>query len=83
MSTQTTPASRERGLRLMSFGEFTSPVTVSCMPICFTDAGGPRGISQLKILAHLMHRLNFDATSEQMEYPCTAFDMIAGAGSGG
>jgi patatin-like phospholipase/acyl hydrolase len=47
------------------------------------DAGGTRGISQLKILAELMHRLNFEAKEDQVLLPCDVFDMIGGSGSGG
>jgi hypothetical protein len=48
-----------------------------------TDAGGTRGVSQLKILAELMHRLNFEAEDDEVLLPCDAFDMIGGSGSGG
>ncbi|KIM26631.1 hypothetical protein M408DRAFT_25333, partial [Serendipita vermifera MAFF 305830] len=47
------------------------------------DAGGPQAISQLKILAELMHRINFDTNPNQLRRPCDIFDMIGGAGSGG
>ena len=48
-----------------------------------TDAGGAQSISQLKILAELMHRLNFGATEENKKCPYEVFDMIGGVGSGG
>jgi hypothetical protein len=47
------------------------------------DAGGIRCVSQLKILAELMHRLNFEATDGQSILPRDVFDMIGGSGSGG
>jgi hypothetical protein len=47
------------------------------------DAGGARGISQLKILAELMAQLNFSVTEDHKLRPCDAFDLIGGAGSGG
>jgi hypothetical protein len=49
----------------------------------FEDAGGPPGISQLKILVDVMHRLNFEATTDNNDRPCAVFDMIGGVGSGG
>jgi hypothetical protein len=48
-----------------------------------TDAGGTRGVSQLKILTELMHRLNFEEEEDQILLPCDVFDMIGGGGSGG
>ena len=48
-----------------------------------TDAGGTLGISQLKILAELMHQLNFDVGEDDTLLPCDVFDMIGGSGSGG
>ncbi|KIM19900.1 hypothetical protein M408DRAFT_30828 [Serendipita vermifera MAFF 305830] len=47
------------------------------------DSGGPRGVSQLTILARLMHRLNYDSRDDQIIRPCDVFDMIGGSGSGG
>jgi hypothetical protein len=47
------------------------------------DAGGTRGISQLKILAELMAQLNLNVTEDHKLRPCDAFDLIGGAGSGG
>ncbi|KIM26748.1 hypothetical protein M408DRAFT_57060, partial [Serendipita vermifera MAFF 305830] len=47
------------------------------------DAGGTRGISQLKILDELMHRLNFEAKDNKNDRPCAVFDMIGGTGTGG
>ena len=48
-----------------------------------TDAGGARGISQLKILDTLMYLLRFNDENPGMDRPCTTFDMIGGVGSGG
>jgi hypothetical protein len=48
-----------------------------------TDAGGTQGVSQLKILAELMHRLNFEVKEDELMLPCDVFDMIGGSGSGG
>ncbi|KIM24489.1 hypothetical protein M408DRAFT_75716, partial [Serendipita vermifera MAFF 305830] len=47
------------------------------------DSGGPRGVSQLTILARLMHRLNYDSRDDQIIRPCDVFDMIGGTGTGG
>lgn len=47
------------------------------------DAGGSRGVSQLKILAEMMDRLNFEAINDDLDRPCAVFDMIGGVGSGG
>ncbi|KIM20266.1 hypothetical protein M408DRAFT_30505 [Serendipita vermifera MAFF 305830] len=47
------------------------------------DAGGSRSISQLAILAKLMHSLSYDSNGNRMEQPCRVFDMICGVGSGG
>jgi hypothetical protein len=47
------------------------------------DAGGTRGISQLKILAELMAQLNLNVAEDHQLHPCDAFDLIGGAGSGG
>ncbi|KIM19898.1 hypothetical protein M408DRAFT_49160, partial [Serendipita vermifera MAFF 305830] len=47
------------------------------------DSGGPRGASQLTILARLMHRLNQESGDDQVYRPCGVFDMIGGVGSGG
>ena len=47
------------------------------------DSGGPRGASQLKIIAEIMHRRNFGAENDEKKLPCDAFDMIGGVGSGG
>ena len=47
------------------------------------DAGGTRGISQLKILVELMDQLNLNVTEDHKLRPCDAFDLIGGAGSGG
>jgi patatin-like phospholipase/acyl hydrolase len=52
-------------------------------PNLSTDAGGTRGVSQLKILAELMHRLNFEVEEDEVLLPCDVFDMIGGSGSGG
>jgi hypothetical protein len=48
-----------------------------------SDAGGTRGVSQLKILAELMHRLNFEVEEDEVLLPRDVFDMIGGSGSGG
>lgn len=47
------------------------------------DAGGTRAISQLTILAQMMHQLNYNTKDDSLDRPCTAFDMIGGVGSGG
>ncbi|KIM23352.1 hypothetical protein M408DRAFT_27919 [Serendipita vermifera MAFF 305830] len=47
------------------------------------DAGGARGISQLKMLSELMHRLNFGIESEDKSHPCDVFDVVGGIGTGG
>jgi hypothetical protein len=47
------------------------------------DAGGQRAISQLKILADLMNRLNSESSGDAKYRPCDVFDMAAGVGSGG
>ncbi|KIM20341.1 hypothetical protein M408DRAFT_30431 [Serendipita vermifera MAFF 305830] len=47
------------------------------------DAGGARGITQLKILTELMRQLNFNAGSERHKRPGDAFNVIGGVGTGG
>ncbi|KIM19923.1 hypothetical protein M408DRAFT_30808 [Serendipita vermifera MAFF 305830] len=47
------------------------------------DAGGTRAISQLRILAHVMNRLNPGSSNPRDKHPCVVFDMIGGTGSGG
>jgi patatin-like phospholipase/acyl hydrolase len=47
------------------------------------DAGGTRGISQLKILTELMAHLNLNVTEDHKLCPCDVFDLIGGAGTGG
>ncbi|KIM20911.1 hypothetical protein M408DRAFT_29983 [Serendipita vermifera MAFF 305830] len=47
------------------------------------DAGGPRGISQLEILKHVMDRLNDNADGAITKRPCEVFAMIGGTGTGG
>jgi hypothetical protein len=59
------------------------PLDVMKHLLTCTDAGGARAVSQLKILAELMHRLNFETAEDQKLLPFDVFDMIGGSGSGG
>ncbi|KIM24491.1 hypothetical protein M408DRAFT_232186 [Serendipita vermifera MAFF 305830] len=47
------------------------------------DSGGARGVSQLAILAQVMHRLKHDSPDDNPDRPRSVFDMISGVGSGG
>ncbi|KIM20771.1 hypothetical protein M408DRAFT_54598, partial [Serendipita vermifera MAFF 305830] len=47
------------------------------------DAGGPRGISQLETLKHIMDRLDDNADGDANKRPCEVFAMIGGTGTGG
>ncbi|KIM26166.1 hypothetical protein M408DRAFT_197100 [Serendipita vermifera MAFF 305830] len=47
------------------------------------DGGGSRALSQLKILADLMHMMNFNAKEDEIQRPRDVFNMIGGTGSGG
>ncbi|KIM21668.1 hypothetical protein M408DRAFT_54778, partial [Serendipita vermifera MAFF 305830] len=50
------------------------------------DAGGPRGISQLEILKHVMDKLVNDeivSSTQTIKRPCDVFAMIGGTGTGG
>ena len=58
------------------------PASFSCY-VDLVDAGGPRGISQLKILEQMMNLRNVGVEDDQKKRPCTVFDMIGGVGSGG
>ena len=49
----------------------------------YTDAGGPRAISQLTILVSLMDRLNSEGSIQEQKRPWEVFDMIGGTGTGG
>jgi hypothetical protein len=82
MPLQSTLASQGKGLCLLSLGHFllVHDWKFTNLP---TDAGGTRGVSQLKILAELMHRLNFEVEENDKLLPCDVFDMIGGSGSGG
>ena len=48
-----------------------------------TDAGGARGISQLEILANVMHKLDSKCSNGDIKRPCDVFDVIGGTGTGG
>jgi hypothetical protein len=79
---QSTRTMRGTGLSLLSLGGF--PISSWTLILNHQpDAGGSRGISQLKILTDLMHRLNYEAQSNDMDRPCAVFDMICGVSSGG
>lgn len=50
------------------------------------DGGGMRGISQLEIIGNIIHRLNWNEESNQLDElkpPCEHFDLICGSGTGG
>jgi hypothetical protein len=82
MPLQSTLASQGKGLCLLSLGKLLL-VRDWNFPNLPTDAGGTRAVSQLKILAEFMHRLNFEEEEGQLLLPCDVFDMIGGSGSGG
>ena len=63
---------------LVSFSFFIGPSSNY-----LTDAGGPRGISQLQILSEMMRRWNFDVENDLKDRPYAVFDMIGGVGTGG
>jgi len=82
MSWQSTLGNQGKGLCLLSLGK-SLPSRDKHSTDFRKDAGGPRGISQLKILAELMDQLNLNVTEDHKHRPCDAFDLIGGAGSGG
>jgi patatin-like phospholipase/acyl hydrolase len=50
------------------------------------DGGGARGLSQLEIMGHIMHRLQCDRYPDDPDkiiLPCEHFDLIGGTGTGG
>lgn len=50
------------------------------------DSGGIRGLSQLEIMNHIIHQLEWDKESNesgQHSRPCEYFDLIGGSGTGG
>ncbi|KIM23853.1 hypothetical protein M408DRAFT_27557 [Serendipita vermifera MAFF 305830] len=58
----------------------------SGISILSLDAGGPRGISQLEILKHIMDKLTEDTDNDvpqTIKRPCEVFAMIGGTGTGG
>jgi hypothetical protein len=71
-----------KGLSLLSLGELLFSQG-ALLTTCQTDAGGARGLSQLKILSELTHRMKFETQDDLLERPCAIFDMIGGSGSGG
>ncbi|KIM23931.1 hypothetical protein M408DRAFT_27516 [Serendipita vermifera MAFF 305830] len=82
MPLQPSLASGGKGICLLSFGKY--PPFVTPRPLTrLIDAGGTRAVSQLTILAQLMHRLNYGTTENSLNRPHTIFDMIGGVGSGG
>ena len=81
MSIHSNPARHGKGLGLLSFGELH--LLLVFWSHYSPDAGGPRSVSQLKILAEMLHRWNFEVEDDKKEQPCTIFDMIGGVGSGG
>lgn len=51
-----------------------------------TDAGGPRNISQLEVLKHVMQKAclsNMSHPDDLVERPYELFDVIGGVGTGG
>ena len=82
MSWQSTLENQGKGLCLLSLGK-SLPSQDKHPTNLGKDAGGTRAISQLKILAELMDRLNINVTETHKIRPCDAFDLIGGAGSGG
>ncbi|KIM24546.1 hypothetical protein M408DRAFT_317551 [Serendipita vermifera MAFF 305830] len=69
------------GLCLLSLGKLAVYWSSSFDTIL--DAGGSRGISQLKILAELKFRLVQEVRGDLLSRPHSIFDMIGGSGSGG
>ncbi|KIM22112.1 hypothetical protein M408DRAFT_54580, partial [Serendipita vermifera MAFF 305830] len=47
------------------------------------DGGGPRGISQLEILKHVLEKISGDTDDIPLKRPCEVFAMIGGTGTGG
>jgi hypothetical protein len=82
MPLQSRPASQGEGLCLLSLG---NPLSLCDWKPTHRprDAGGTRGVSQLKILAELMRRLNDESPEDQELLPRDVFNMIGGSGSGG
>ena len=83
-----------RGRSILSLGTRKIPIYAlydqHFTQYCFaTDAGGPPGTSQLKILLEIIHRMeyekerNTDQGLDQIARPCECFDMIGGSGTGG
>jgi hypothetical protein len=82
MSWQSSLENQRNGLCLLGLGK-SLPSRDKHPTHLGKDAGGTRGISQLKILTELMDRLNLNVKEDHQLRPCDAFNLIGGAGSGG
>ena len=58
-------------------------LTISHLSHYGIDAGGARAISQLRILAKLMNKINPESPNDEPKRPCDVFNMIGGTGTGG
>ena len=81
MQVRSNMVNQERGLCLLSLGESGLCQGNRSLPISFQDAGGPRAVSQLRILSKLMDRLT--EGSFHPIRPCSVFDIIGGTGTAG
>jgi hypothetical protein len=79
---------RQRGLRLLSLGAFSTepyllrPANIHSL-IAMTDGGGIRGISELVILQEIMHRVQRIQKLDHPPLPSDYFDLICGTSTGG
>jgi len=83
MPPQSGITSQGKGICLLSLGERSFLTIPGYRQTSQKDAGGSRAISQLKILAELMHRLNYEVSEDEIKRPCDVFNMVGGTGSGG
>lgn len=52
----------------------------------FSDAGGIRALSQLKVMENIIHRIQYDRLPNEPDnevLPCECFDAMAGSDTGG
>jgi hypothetical protein len=74
------------GLNVLSLGKPARTSDRERLITCGIDAGGPRAVSQLCILEHLMEQISQDSQGTfqgKVKRPCEVFDVIGGVGTGG
>jgi hypothetical protein len=73
----------DRGLRILSLGQFPLPAFPSAYGLPRSDGGGIRGLSSLLIIENIMIRVKTSAKLDTIPKPCDYFDLIAGSSTGG